>query len=81
MRRQHGATQTTHFAPPQGKFEPIKSEQQEHMSEVLKKRAALQKHLQEKSLQRKYMINIRLLFEPDSYAKCKSQCLNSSEYC
>jgi len=34
---QHGMTQTTHHAPPQGKFKPIKSEQQEHMEEVLKK--------------------------------------------
>ncbi|XP_039257527.2 uncharacterized protein LOC120334140 isoform X2 [Styela clava] len=49
-RPQHGATQTTHFAPPHGKFEPIKSEQQEHMEEIKKKEAALRKHLADKSL-------------------------------
>nr|CAB3262985.1 uncharacterized protein LOC100186163 [Phallusia mammillata] len=40
---QHGLTQTTHHAPPQGKFIPIQSEQQEHMQEVLKKEEMIKK--------------------------------------
>uniref|UniRef100_H2ZDN8 Uncharacterized protein n=1 Tax=Ciona savignyi TaxID=51511 RepID=H2ZDN8_CIOSA len=38
--RQHELTHTTHHAPPPGKFQPIKSEQQEHMAEVLRMKSA-----------------------------------------
>lgn len=41
--KQHKTTHTTHFAPPLGKFAPIKSEQQEHMEEVHRLQSALAK--------------------------------------
>ncbi|XP_078495370.1 uncharacterized protein LOC100186163 isoform X1 [Ciona intestinalis] len=39
--RQHEVTHTTHHPPPPGKFQPIRSEQQEHMAEVLRMKSAL----------------------------------------